>query len=877
MVLNKQPSPASGYIIVSCCVNDAQNAWVVYSNGDIFCINDVINVNDNWYKIPSDKISGKLTQISCDTRYNIYLTGVNDKGELYYANTNITTSPNWSKVPTAPKASYVSMNSDGTCQLITQDGRLLFSNGQIDKNPPFNIQNSTNGNKPKIVSTLCISYNDYSAYYAENAKGVNGSDGNERSGNILFVASNVYSNTTPDWKGRIMGPRMNDMAFNNVGRIVYTSSGNIGYKTMWDDDSTKGSISKQGKTFKCVALTTGDLFIATTDKNGGEVAFGYINAISGYNNNGLINPEYYGKKYYGNSIPVTKAPYKITLTGQIPIKNWRQGIEYHYNLCGCSSRCGSYNRKEFPYNESGFPIESPRGDTDYSEFYGNGNCAAIGCGFYLTPWDPQNEAWCLVKKDYLTHIFGYGTQSNLFIPTTNDQYGNRDPSALDLQITPFDKKIKSSDEETTGLTPDYADTSYFSNDKNRPIFKSISFNLPNPSEEIDIDSVIPYILIQYAATDYGKNLPGITSPGPVIDMYTVNDYLSKYFFTNVGGNPRISFITSKKNMYKYLQPILTIWKNSSVNSYQVSAQKYCKDNLTTAWCMDVCKTADPTTSINCDINLQAFCKSGGNGKLPDFTNNGLLPTVPVTKKILDAAYPNYSKYPDVCGCNMPTRYYQQLDVQAFQQIPDSVASNEIKQLIYKNISLAGGVGGRPACDPVTNCRSGGNVLPNKANNAQGVCPTIAIQTCLQQATVSTGDVTGSTNTGTISQAMSCKQEISSLVSSALDLNNPLGVNNSQAKGPINAGPVTITYTQPGLTTTVTNTGGGGLGGGTNTVKTTPYSSSSKASSSKASSSNASPSNASPPKSSKTLLIIIVIVIVLLILFFLMMKMMKKKK
>ena len=151
MVLNKQPSPASGYIIVSCCVNDAQNAWVVYSNGDIFCINDVINVNDNWYKIPSDKISGKLTQISCDTRYNIYLTGVNDKGELYYANTNITTSPNWSKVPTAPKASYVSMNSDGTCQLITQDGRLLFSNGQIDKNPPFNIQNSTNGNKPKMI------------------------------------------------------------------------------------------------------------------------------------------------------------------------------------------------------------------------------------------------------------------------------------------------------------------------------------------------------------------------------------------------------------------------------------------------------------------------------------------------------------------------------------------------------------------------------------------------------------------------------------------------------------------------------------------------------------------------------------------------------
>jgi hypothetical protein len=756
------------YTITSCCVNDNKYAWIVYNNGDIFAISDITNANQVWENIPSVS-NNKVVQLSSSTYSNSkLLLAVTENGGLYYTYyDNVKSSSDWKKINVEP-VKYACINNDGNCHVITNNDVVKFSNGTVNMNPLFNITMKTPPGKPKFIR-----------YTSDGWAALTCTDS---PGTITYITSKGRS-TDPSWSPRLTA-YMNHLAFaQKDGHLMGIFGSNLLYKTRWDNGNTVGTISAPSNNiaWNNCSFTSGDLFIATTNKDGGEVAYGYIKSISGYNNNGLINPTYYGKKYYGNTIPVKREPYKITLTGQIPIRSggWRDGTEYRYNGCGFSSGC-DYNDNDRraarkPYNDTGYPIELNRNSLmDWQGYKYGGGCAA-----------GQYKGRCWVPPDFLTHVFGYGTSNT--IPASGSQYGNRDskpsiPSALDLQITPFDKK-------TNNPYGDNAKWSSIDPSQIDPTFSSISFNLPDPTEEIDIDSVIPYILLMYAEPDYGRGKPGVTQPGPVIDMNRVNDYISKYFFTNVNGNPRISFISNtglssdQKNMYKYLQPILTKWKTLPINSYQPSAQNYCSNkNLTTAWCQNVCKTADAQLAIDCDNNLKTFCSSGGYGKLPDYVNNGILPSKRVTQKILDDAYPYYTKYPEVCGCNMPTSYYQQLDIKSFQEIPSSIANDDLKQTIFNKIFLAGGVGGRANCNPLTNCRSGGNVLPNKGDIARGTCPTIAIQNCLQQASTTVGNVEGSSEVGTIKQSIECKQEINNLKSST--------DNNTQGQKPTDISPGT---------------------------------------------------------------------------------------
>ena len=95
--------------------------------------------------------------------------------------------------------------------------------------------------------------------------------------------------------------------------------------------------------------------------------------------------------YYGNTKRVFNSPTIITLSGKIPVLNWRYGTEYKYNQCGCSSSCGNFTPN------SDLAIESQTiGSTAYTEFLGNGNCAITGCGDWTNAWTKsENVAWCL--------------------------------------------------------------------------------------------------------------------------------------------------------------------------------------------------------------------------------------------------------------------------------------------------------------------------------------------------------------------------------------------------------------------------------------------------------------------------------------------------
>ena len=111
------------------------------------------------------------------------------------------------------------------------------------------------------------------------------------------------------------------------------------------------------------------------------------------------------KSKFGNTNTV-----RVTLRGKIPLLNWRQGkgsgsdrgnVEYHYNLCGCSSACGSFTAG------SQLAPESVGKNAAYLEFYGNGNCPECCCGWF----GAENEAWCVVPPDFLTHDFGQATNT----------------------------------------------------------------------------------------------------------------------------------------------------------------------------------------------------------------------------------------------------------------------------------------------------------------------------------------------------------------------------------------------------------------------------------------------------------------------------------
>ena len=109
--------------------------------------------------------------------------------------------------------------------------------------------------------------------------------------------------------------------------------------------------------FNHCSFASNDVFIATS-KDKLSVSWGKLNKLSGSNTNGLPNVLYYGKKFYGNKVPVTKPPYQINLIN-VKVSQWNSGTQYKNNGCGGSSSCSTFNRNGFPYNDTGLAIESP--------------------------------------------------------------------------------------------------------------------------------------------------------------------------------------------------------------------------------------------------------------------------------------------------------------------------------------------------------------------------------------------------------------------------------------------------------------------------------------------------------------------------------------
>ena len=145
--------------IKSCCVNDNGNAWILYSNGEIFCINDIKNANDAWVKINSTVESGdQIDSISCGTVSDSWwLSGVTKLGNLYYAFNNTTFAPDWKKVSVEPVKNCCVHNS-GYAHIITKNNIIKHSNGRLDQNPPFNITIGYPGGIPLFIRQTSDGY-----------------------------------------------------------------------------------------------------------------------------------------------------------------------------------------------------------------------------------------------------------------------------------------------------------------------------------------------------------------------------------------------------------------------------------------------------------------------------------------------------------------------------------------------------------------------------------------------------------------------------------------------------------------------------------------------------------------------------------------------
>ena len=703
--------------ISSCCINNENNAWITCYNGTIWGIDDLTNTNAVWNQILMPPEGAK--QIVCNTWATPMIVCINQSGKVYYATTNLLTNPNWTLVNfTRGYVKYISLYWNNSFSAVNTSNEIWSSTLPI---------NQVTGlpDKKDIVqnSTTNITYNKDKGAIGE----INGiaviSDGDAAYAAIIS-AGNIYvttvlgQNSNPSWQVRVFGGNtITNVAFGRARHLLWVDSGdNMGFKTMWDDGNTMGYVSGGG--FKFCSFGSNNNFI--TIKTDDTVVWGVTNQTKNTIINGLPNPAYYGKKYYGNKVPVTKNPITINLTN-VPVSFWTQDIHYNSHGCGGSSNCNltALNRETKPYNSSGYAIETPviaKGTNDvwYS--------ASSGCGL------GNIQTYCWVPESYTTHVFGDGTGTTS-IPLNKNQYAN--PSALDLQITPFNKKYNS--QWNNGQ-----DYSKFVGFGTKPTFEKISFNIPDPSEPIMIDANIPYILLSYYKLNQYTDINGL------------NNYLNAWAFTPVI-NSLDNKIVPRHLAYQYgsmKETVMSTWQAVIANTYSVNANQYCSGlNLNTSFCYDYCKN----TSNNCDSNLLEFCRSSGTGtsKLPALTP-GILSNTPITLDMLKQAYPKYfDNSKKTCGCFMPDDFYNYLDQSSFQKI--NTKPEDFTALYQRKVI---GIGGGK-CDPFASC-AGSDIISRKSQKDFN-CPPINLQQCIQNNT--TDMSYGEGNTSINNQTMSCVQNI----------------------------------------------------------------------------------------------------------------------
>jgi hypothetical protein len=663
-------------------------------------------------------------------------------GQVYKKNSFFTNSGLWKTVENNKKSMSVSVSSNDQIIYINLDGSLQAVIGKksypVTANTPVTSVTSYKG-YVWITGTNGLCYisttNDWNNIKATSWKQMTGTGlTNIRwmsammsqtdaqifitNDNKLLYVPDTYTTQTNLVATIIVQRDCVSAAMNNgasiwwvdsAGVITFLKSSTAQPITIPSPSQSKGAIAIYANNSSGIGMIGKDNNIYYA--SGGNIYNNGINwTLSGVN---CLNVLTYDK-YYGNSTPVTKPPFVINLTGQIPVHNWRSGIETPSTGCGYNSDCGSF--VPVTGSDANLAVESPDESISYAG-QRRSNCGVAG----------QYYANCWVPETCLTHVFGESggpkISPNGSIPTNNTQYSM--PNALNLQIIPINKKMNTPD----GTMKTYAIGT-------TPTFASLSFNIPNPTE-VDIDAKIPMILLGY----YQKEM---------LSLEQLNEYMSKYAFTPIKQDNK-TIPRYMKSIGTGIMPNVPInqWKNTIVNDdyFNIASLKYCSgDTLTTKYCMDYCK--DPKN--NCDINLEAFCKTGGTGKLPSGYKPGKFLSTKITKAILDKAYPKYSDpvTKNTCGCFMPNDYYNLIDIKAFQDTKSSADD-------YERLFKQGAIGGMAKCDPFTSCTSGGDVVSKRSDT--GTCPSKNIQNCIQNNTVSADN--GEGNTFTNQQTMNCVQNI----------------------------------------------------------------------------------------------------------------------
>ena len=715
--------------ITSVCINRNKNTWIVM-DGNIFVINDITNPNSVWSRLTQPSGVNYVKQISSTTKNDDGIAIIDNDNMIWYATENILNSPNWKRAPYVVKMKCINLNSNMTFFSIGVDNnlyRLTDLKGAWVKLPKPNGGSFPNPGDPIQINDYNIGYSGWSSFL--DSKGTMYFDSNVYSGNI---------NVNNWWKNlQVNIPGVTNYVFQNSNEIWIIQNGYLRFKSNVGKKPVESGYVQVGSDTNNRLITTNNFNIFVVVQGDNTIKWGENSTIKGSNTNRLIPPKgYYGTLYYGNSIPVTKAPYTITLTN-VPVKNWRRGIEYHHNNCGYSSTCDSFNRNKFPYSNDGLAIEAPNYTVKWIQAGGRGGCVA-----------GQGEAWCWVPEEFLTHVFGQNYSASSRIPVnTGTQYppSPDKPSAWDLQITPFNKQMNTPDGKMSSKTAVHSNIRYFDNDANRPIFKSIQFNIPDPTEP-NVNAVIPSILLQYYIDGN-------------LSLEILNDYMVKYAFTPIKQDNKIipRYVQSTGSNMVPIPPNepINLWKAKvGQDFFNTAALRYCSgDNVNTEYCYNYC--SNPTN--NCDENLLAFCRAGGSGtsKLPQITP-GVLSRTPITLDMLKQGYPKYfDNSKNTCGCFMPDDFYNYLDQYSLQQIGTS--PEEFADLYKRKIF---GIGGAK-CNQFSNC-TGSDVVSRKSQK-DFQCPSINLQQCIQKNIIElAGD--SQSNTFQNKQTMNCIQNVTNTTS-----------------------------------------------------------------------------------------------------------------
>ena len=747
--------------VVSCCLNEANNAWVTLDDQSIYCNYDIANPNTVW-----ERIGGGLIQISCNawsTHGVKYIAGVNTAGNVYVAKDRIYKSPNlgdnpwgftepgWVYCSNAGLANFVSILPSGGAYIITKDNKIKLAIGKLIDNPVFDrtisLANGLNVANPipTYISTLDLSDNGQISiiYY----------DGNNPSNGTIAATTRVDKDKDgwPDSNEAVVNPdwappwgynkRIVSIAADKSNRYWFiTPQGQL----LWRQNNTNYPIAADWTNFTQVAGTRRNTFIAVTTDN--TLIYG-INGkdIKHINRNGLSYPVIYGKTFYGNYIPVTLPPYRISLFPQdaskpnLPMLHWRRDIEWKY----VRDNCNTYWTHDRPYSDAGWALDGHRGEHW---------------------WKSGGGGKCWVYNPGVTHVFGQAFNYPLIYFPDKTQFGLNPGSdyrnALEVQLIPVNKKVANTHNNSGNLN----DLINFT--ESPPSFSLIEFNIPNPNDPVDIDTNIPWILIKYY--EAGQ-----------LQQEVLADWMKKYAYTPIVEDgitkPRYAQTRPRSSVNSTLpnNPI-NYWKNflNGGAAFDEGALGFCSgDMLTTQWCNDYC--SKPTN--NCDVQLGNFCKLGSNKGLLPILNTGEWTNTPIPEDVLKSAYPKYydEKTKNTCACFMDAEFYNLLDVQAFQR------AKSTEEDFYRLFN-AKGIGGKPRCDPFTRCNATG-VLEKRADTLTD-CPPVNIQTCIMKNYVNIeGGAAG--NTFANNQKLNCTQNVTNTSSDkkALPTDQIVSGNEAQEK------------------------------------------------------------------------------------------------